>query len=924
MALRSLTLAVLCFASLLVQGAGVPGVTKPLDTGAPKRIEQLQLGAGPEATLALPPLDAAAKSAIADLPMHQVGISRRSEVEAQPSIDASSLTWVAAAGGYASRIRVVSPGAVQLRVGLVFTAMPADLQIRAASAAGGEVTRIGAADLFKLTGGTWPIEHWTNTSDGEVQVIELWTSSKPVPQQLAFRITDVSHGFSKALDFTCHVDIACVADTNVRNDGKGVARMRFVKDGSAFVCTGSLLNDSVSSMTPLFVTANHCISTSAVAATLETWFFYYPATCNGTPAAPTKLTGGATLLVADFDTDFSLMRLMSAAPAGAHFFGWDTSALPIGTAVFGIHHPGGESQRYMAGSMTASVRVTDSDTGLTFRQNFNRITMSQGIIEGGSSGSPLLTGTGTFRGQLFGSPSTNACGNTSNTASYSDFSKAYPLASTFLAGPNAADDHADSPGSATVLKSDARIVAQINRDGDADWFRFTFATFGNWSIRSFSPSNGTPLDVVGEVYAADGVTRLAVNDDRSPSDRNFEMVVPVTAGTYLLKVTGHAGATGAYGVQSSFELPDDHGNTFSTATPLAPQGTAQGSLQSATDQDWFRITFDGPGLFTVRSTGTTDMYGRLYRSDGTTLIMENDDIVLATETNFQVSAAVNGPDTFYLQVTGFNGDVGSYGLTSTFTPGVVNPNYTDLWWNASESGWGMNLNHQGDTIFATIFTYASDRQNLWLVGTALAKQPNGSYAGALYRSTGPAFNAQPWGAYQLTQVGTISLTFAGPDSGTLVYTVNGVTVSKVVTRQRYSTAPTCTFVAATTSRTSATNFQDLWWNPAEAGWGLNITHQGSIIFATLFTYGADGRDAWFVGDNLRRQADGTFTGALRRATGPAFNTVPWTPITLEDVGTMTFNFVSGINGTVRYTVGGVEVVKQIERQVFGERPTLCQ
>jgi len=922
MGIRLSAFVALLAASLLVQGAGVPGVTKPFEAGSPKRFEQLQLGAGPEAVLALPPLGAEAKSAIADLPFHQVGVSRRFEVESQPSIDASSLTWVAAAGGYASRIRVVSPGALQLRVGLLFSAMPADLQVRAASAAGGEVTRVSASDLFKLTGGTWPIEHWTNTSDGEVQVIELWTARKPLPQQLAFRVVDVSHGFSKALDFACHVDIACVSDPNVRTDGKGVARMRFVKDGSAFVCTGSLLNDNASSMTPLFATANHCISSSAVAATLESWFFYYPATCGGTPASPTRLTGGATLLLADFDTDFTLLRLMNAAPAGAHFLGWDPSPLTVNSAVFGIHHPNGESQRYMAGTVSASVRVTDSDTGLTFGQPFNRVAMSQGIIEGGSSGSPLLTGSGIFRGTLFGSPATNACGNAGNVASYSDFSKAYPLAQTFLAGPNAADDHPDSPGSATLLRADARIVAQMNRDGDADWFRTTFASSGNWTLRSFSPSNGAPLDVIGEVYASDGVTRIVASDDRSSSDRNFEMVIPVTPGTYLLKVTSHAGATGAYGVQAAFELPDDHGNTFTTATPLAAQGAATGGLQSRTDQDWFRITFDGPGTFSVRSTGTTDMYGRLYRADGTTLIAENDDIVLGTEVNFQIGATVNGADTYYLQVTGFDGDVGSYGITTTFTPGTGVANYTDLWWNAAESGWGMNLNQQGETIFATVFTYAADRRNTWLVASALARQPNGSFAGALYRATGPAFNAQPWGAYALTQVGTLSITFSGPDSGTLVYTVNGLTVSKVVTRQRFGTAPICTFTSA--PRTGATNYQDLWWNSREAGWGINLTHQGTTIFATLFTYAADGRDTWFVGDSLKRQADGSFTGTLRRASGPPFNTVPWTPINLEDVGTMTLSFTNGITGTLRYTVDGVEVVKQIEREVFGLQPSVCQ
>ena len=52
MRIRLSAFVALAAASLLVQGAGVPGITKPLDGGAPKRVEQLQLGAGPEAVLA--------------------------------------------------------------------------------------------------------------------------------------------------------------------------------------------------------------------------------------------------------------------------------------------------------------------------------------------------------------------------------------------------------------------------------------------------------------------------------------------------------------------------------------------------------------------------------------------------------------------------------------------------------------------------------------------------------------------------------------------------------------------------------------------------------------------------------------------------------------------------------------------------------
>ena len=62
-------------------------------------------------------------------------------------------------------------------------------------------------------------------------------------------------------------------------------------------------------------------------------------------------------------------------------------------------------------------------------------------------------------------------------------------------------------------------------------------------------------------------------------------------------------------------------------------------------------------------------------------------------------------------------------------------NYEGLWWNApanSEPGWGINLAHHGDTIFATWFTYDATGKGWWLVMTAPRTAPN-TYAGTLYR-----------------------------------------------------------------------------------------------------------------------------------------------------------------------------------------------
>ena len=89
-----------------------------------------------------------------------------------------------------------------------------------------------------------------------------------------------------------------------------------------------------------------------------------------------------------------------------------------------------------------------------------------------------------------------------------------------------------------------------------------------------------------------------------------------------------------------------------------------------------------------------------------------------------------------------------------------------------ESGWGINLNHEGDTIFATWFTYDLDGTPIWLVVTA-PKTDQGKYSGDLYRTTGPAFNAMPFNPLNViaTKVGTATFTFADGNDATFHYTV---------------------------------------------------------------------------------------------------------------------------------------------------------
>jgi len=211
---------------------------------------------------------------------------------------------------------------------------------------------------------------------------------------------------------------------------------------------------------------------------------------------------------------------------------------------------------------------------------------------------------------------------------------------------------------------------------------------------------------------------------------------------------------------------------------------------------------------------------------------------------------------------------------------------------------------------------------MWLVMSNGAKQADGSYQGDLFRVQGTPFNSPTWALPSATtSVGTMKLAFTSNNTATLTYSVNGTTVTKAITRQVFSTPPTCKWSAF--DRSFSFNVQDLWWNPNESGWGVNIAHQGSILFATLFVYGADGNPEWFVMSNGAGDGTGVFTGPLYRTTGPVFSASPWSAPTVTQVGTMTFDFSTGNSGQLTYTVDGVQVVKTITRQVFSTPATDC-
>jgi hypothetical protein len=861
-------------------------------------------------------------------PPNRVGISRREALDALPTAGLMP-DWQAVEGGFAARFAVRSAGALRLRVGIVVPAVPDGMEIRVGGPAGAP-TDLLRADWIRETYGAQPGLVWTPATPGETQVVELFMPGARRPDGDTGLVHDVSHlhvdpfappaSAKDAKLLECHQNFSCSSDATLRGAGTAVARMVYTSSGSTFVCTGSLLNDTGGAGT-YFATAYHCIATQAEAASLQFgWFF--ERLCNlSTINSAFTTTQGSVLVRTSRENDFTLLRVTGGIPAGAGRLGWSSSALASNSSVYGIHHPAGEWKAFSNGASTG--RKTSSallGAGDVLTITGNGVQWSAGITEPGSSGSPLMTGAGVLRGTLSMGPRNQTCSST-REATYSDFSLVYPLVRQFISpGTSTADDYPDTAAAAasTTALDNAFLKVRLDSPTDQDWFKFTFPQAGVWILYTSAEPGQAPVDTYGRIYASDGTTLLRENDDDPAGavGTNFAFYLRVNApGTFYLQVTGFGGVTGSFELNSIYDPDDDHSDLAFLGTPLAPGQSLTGFIDAGGDSDYFIVDVAQAGAVTLSSSGPTDVIGVL-RDSRFQQIAFNDD-VSATDRNFRIAANL-AAGRYYLQVIGYDVTTsGAYTVSASLASAAA-PNYTGLWWIPSESGWGINTNHQGDVLFATLFTYATDGQAMWLVASNLARQPDGSFTGQLFRTRGPPFFTNPWtpNAVTASPVGTMTWRFNSPTSAQLVYTFESRTVTKNVVRQEFAApVPTCT--PTTASRSAEANYQDLWWGgPSESGWGINFTHQGTTIFGTLFNYDETGRDVWTFA-TLARQGDGSFTGDLFVAGGPPYFTQPWTAIATAKVGTMTFRPTAGDRGTLSYVAGTTPVVKSIQRQDFG-------
>ncbi|MCM2315367.1 MAG: serine protease, partial [Thermoanaerobaculia bacterium] len=347
----------------------------------------------------------------------------------------------------------VSPGAGAVRVRMEHISMPA-------GAVAYVYNRSGEVHGPYALSGQGPDPIWTNTlfsNDAFVEiqfprgVLDLSALSLSISgiahlEHESFAPSAVAKTSPQQSPGGCFKDVSCVSDegvAGVEDAKRAVAQMLFERDGSMFVCSGALVNTTGGNAIPYFLTANHCVSSAASARSLELFWDYRTATCDGAEPSRSNLqrTLGATLLatgsIDQGEPDFTLLQLKQEVPAGRFHLGFSSEPVNMsgGVKIFRIAHPDGGPQMFSRHTITAT--PSPGECSNLPQRRFVYSKSEVGATKGGSSGAPAFLANGLkVVGQLYGrcgNNITDQCDSGQNSVVDGAFASYFPKVEPWLA-----------------------------------------------------------------------------------------------------------------------------------------------------------------------------------------------------------------------------------------------------------------------------------------------------------------------------------------------------------------------------------------------------------------------------------------------------------------------------------------------------------
>ena len=131
--------------------------------------------------------------------------------------------------------------------------------------------------------------------------------------------------------------------------------------------------------------------------------------------------------------------------------------------------------------------------------------------------------------------------------------------------------------------------------------------------------------------------------------------------------SGGGGGNQGGGGGSGSRPRDDHGNSASSATPIAPSGHTDGQLHTTRDVDYFTLTAPYAGVLVVETTGRTDTQGTVWQDDVELATADSG----GTRQNFRLSVRVAAGEPVVLAVRGNGRQTGPYVLQTALVMGYL-------------------------------------------------------------------------------------------------------------------------------------------------------------------------------------------------------------------------------------------------------------
>lgn len=298
----------------------------------------------------------------------------------------NSGTWENVPDGRLWRLRIQSPRAKSINLGIIRYEMPAGAKLWLYDLAHRNVRGPYTSEDRSHQGSLW-----TALVPGDEIVVEVFLPKNT--REPVIVIGSVNRGYRdlggpRDLILSCENDVICPEGDPWRDQIRSVAKYSI--DG-VDVCSGQLMNNTSWDRTPYFLSAEHCDVDSTNDASMVVYWNFESPTCgvqSGGSLADNQT--GAIFRASNVASDFVLVQLeeMPDAAFNVYYSGWDVTGTAAASSV-GIHHPNAEVKSISFNTNAVTSTANGSNTVNAAANHWRVDSFDDGAVEHGSSGSCL-------------------------------------------------------------------------------------------------------------------------------------------------------------------------------------------------------------------------------------------------------------------------------------------------------------------------------------------------------------------------------------------------------------------------------------------------------------------------------------------------------------------------------------------------------